>query len=282
VAGLSGGGGDQSAPLREVAPRAPGPILDDALEQKGPGPPGVAAGDAERKAAPLYALSGTGARRVEHTARLKLAAPPDELDHVADRIVDVTDRHRGLVIDSSISTGAESGQGGSFSLRIPTTELTETLRELSRLGEVRERSQSEQDVTRQYSSVADRLASARLERRGLERRLAHATSTAEGDRLRARLDALNEQIHGLRDKLGHLRLRTDYTRLSVTLVAGDAAQSPIGGAGDALNGSLRALVNTLAVTLRVLAAVLPFVLLGALAWAAAGVLRRRRREAALS
>jgi hypothetical protein len=34
--------------------------------------------------------------------------------------------------------------------------------------------------------------------------------------------------------------------------------------------------------LRVLAAALPFALLAALAWAAATVLRRRRREAALS
>jgi hypothetical protein len=187
-----------------------------------------------------------------------------------------------VVLDSSVSTGADSGHGGSFELRVPTTELTDTLRDLSRLGEVRERSQFEQDVTRQYSGLSDRLASARLERRGIERRLRHATTTAEADRLRARLDSLNQEIHGLRDDLGHLRVKTDYTRISVTLVEREAAASPIGGAGDALNGSLRALVQAVAITVRVLAAVLPFVLLGGLAWAATGVVRRRRREAVLS
>jgi Domain of unknown function (DUF4349) len=156
------------------------------------------------------------------------------------------------------------------------------MRDLSRLGEVRERSQFEQDVTRQHSGLADRLGSARLERRSLERRLAHATTTAEADRLRRRLDLLGHEIHSLRGELGRLRVRTDYTKVDVTLVERKAAASPIGGAGDALNGSLRALVQAVAVTLRVLAAVLPFVLLGGLAWAATGVVRRRRREAILS
>jgi hypothetical protein len=278
IAGLSGGGGEE-------------PALPDSLAARQEAEPDVAevpetdmaqAGGERRALAPALDRSGSSRRRVEHTAQLKLAAPPDELDEVADRVVDVTDSHRGIVVNSSVSTGADSSQGGSFVLRVPTVELTETLRELSRLGEVRERSQFEQDVTRQYDTTAERLTQARLERRGVERRLARATSDAEADRLRARLDQLGHEIHGLRDALGSLRVRTDYTKVSVTLVKRDAAASPIGGADDALNGSLRALVQAVAVTLRVLAAVLPFVLLGGLAWAATGVVRRRRREAVLS
>lgn len=226
--------------------------------------------------------SAAAGRRVEHIARLKLAAPADDLGDVADRIVDVTDRHRGVVLNSSVSTGADSGKGGSFQLRVPTTELTDAMRDLSRLGEVRERSQFEQDVTREYSTTAEQLTRARLERRSVERRLAHASTDAEADGLRRRLDLLNQRIHSLRGEIGRLRVRTDYTKISVTLVERKAAASPIGGAGDALNGSLRALVQAVAITLRVLAAVLPFVLLGALAWAATGVVRRRRREAVLS
>jgi hypothetical protein len=282
IAGLSGNGGDEASPL-SVAPSATGdsaavrtPGVHDAMARKAPlgGEPFSTEGGP--------AGSAASGRRVEHTASLKLASPADELDEVADRVVDVTDRHRGLVLNSSVSTGADSAQGGSFELRVPTTELTDTLRDLSRLGEVRERHQFEQDVTREYSTVAGRLASARVERRGIQRRLAHATTTAEADRLRGRLDLLNAEIHRLREQVGRLRVRTDYTRLSVTLVARKAAASPIGGAGDALRGSLRALVEAVAVTLRVLAAMLPFLLLGGLAWAAAGVVRRRRREAVLS
>ena len=76
--------------------------------------------------------------------------------------------------------------------------------------------------------------------------------------------------------------RTDYTRVSVTLVEQRQGAGAVGKAGDALRGSLRALVGSLAVVLRVLAAVIPFALLGGLACAATGALRRRRREAVLS
>ena len=277
VAGLSGGGDDETATML-ARPAAEG----DGLDSAAPPTTRFSGGGALDQSARTARVPGPQGRRVEHTAQLKLAAPPGELDEVADRVVDVTDRHRGIVVSSSVSTGADSTQGGSFVLRVPTVELTETLRELSRLGEVRERSQFEQDVTRQYDTTAERLTQARLERRSVERRLARATTDEEADRLRARLDRLGQEIHGLRDALGRLRVRTDYTKVSVTLVKRDAAASPIGGAGDALNGSLRALVQAVAVTLRVLAAVLPFVLLGGLAWAATGVVRRRRREAVLS
>lgn len=226
--------------------------------------------------------AGARRRRVERTAQLTLAAPAGKLDDVANEVVQVTDRHRGLVIDSQLSTGSDPLQGGSFSLRVPTSELTQTLRDLSRLGQVRSRSQSGHDVTRAYSTLQDRLAAARVERRGLLRRLAHATSTSEADRLRTRIDELAREIQSLRGELGHLETRTDYTRVSVTLVAQRHAAGALGGVDDALRGSLRALVGALAVTLRVVAAVLPFALLGALAWAATAAVRRRRREAVLS
>ena len=280
VAGLSGGGGHpgtEARPTIQMPPElaskpAPAPLADQAAGE----------GRTDSFSAAGTAPAAPTARRVERDAQLTLAAPAGKLGDVADGIVKVTDRHRGVVLDSSLSTGSDSGRGGSFSLRVPTTELTATLRDLSRLGQVRARSESGHDVTRSYSTLADRLASARLERRALARRLSHAPSTAEGDRLRARIDALTQEIHGLRDQLGRLRVRTDYTRIAVTLVERRAAASPWQGVDDALRGSLRALVGAVAITLRVLAAVLPFALLGALGWAATGAARRRRREAVLS
>jgi hypothetical protein len=281
VVGLSG----RDRSRHEVAPA----VATQASKPAAPVPPLAGGGQFLRKAPPQRvpdlsrrALDAGAPRRVERTAQLTLAAPADKLDDVANQVVQVTDRHRGLVIDSQLSTGSDPLKGGSFSLRVPTGELTQTLRELSRLGQVRARSQSGHDVTRAYSTLQDRLAAARVERRGLLRRLAHATSTSEADRLRSRIDELAREIQSLRGELGHLETRTDYTRVAVTLVEQRRAAGALGGVDDALRGSLRALVGALAVTLRVVAAVLPFALLGALAWAATAAVRRRRREAVLS
>ena len=63
---------------------------------------------------------------------------------------------------------------GDFQLRIPADQLQAALRDLSALGDVRARSDTGQDVTREYVSVTDQLAAARAERRALLRRLATA------------------------------------------------------------------------------------------------------------
>src|SRR5436190_4064959 len=88
---------------------------------------------------PLSADTAATARRVERDAQLTLAAPAGKLDDVANGIVQVTDRHRGVVLDSSLSTGTGSARGGSFELRVPSAELGQTLRDLSGLAEVRSR-----------------------------------------------------------------------------------------------------------------------------------------------
>lgn len=221
-------------------------------------------------------------RRVERTARLTLAAPAGRLDDVATRVVRVTDRHHGLVVDSSLATGSDPSRGGSFTLRVPSRELPGTLRDLSRLAQVRSRGESGRDVTHGYTGLRGRLAIARTERAKLRRELARARYGRQAGELRLRIATLTRTIRLTRDRLGHLETRTDYTRVAVTLVEQRRAAGVLGGAGKALRGSLRALVGALAVTLRVIAAVLPFALLVALAWAAAAAIRRRRREAVLS
>jgi hypothetical protein len=276
---LDRGGGSQPSPVSQLA-------HDTTTVQ--PAPAGVRAAPAARGSeraagtpAPPADLAATS-RPGERDAQLTLAAPADRLDEVANQIVQVTDSHHGVVLDSSLSTGSDSGRSGSFSLRVPTAELSQTLRDLSRLGEVRARSQSGHDVTGTYNRLGDRLAAAGLERRSLLRRLAHATSTAEADRIRSRLDELSLEIQTLSGNLGDIRRRTDFTPVSITLVEQPHKRGALGGAGDALRGSLRALVGAAAVALRIVAAVLPFLLLAALAWGATAAVKRRRREAILS
>jgi hypothetical protein len=223
-------------------------------------------------------------RRVERSSELTLAAPDDRLDTVGSQILQVVDRHRGYVLSSSLSSGQGSSHSGSFELRVPSSQLQSTIADLSRLADVRSRTDSGHDVTGTFASVSDRLTADLVERRGLLRQLSHATTTHDADRLRSRLDRLSIDIQQLRGQLSSLKRRTDYTRVSVFLVAKGrrGATGPLGGVDRALRGSLHSLVAATAILLRVAAAVLPFALLGALAWAVAGGFRRRRREAVLS
>ncbi len=223
-------------------------------------------------------------RRVERLASLVLAAPADRLDRVAEGVATVTDRYRGFVLSSSFATG-DDAPDGSFELRIPARSLQPALRDLAELGEVRSRSQSGADITREFTSAAERLEGARAERRSLLRRLERAGSDSEAEALRRRLDLNAREVRGLRGQVRELRARTDYAAVSVTLER-NGGQGGSGdsddGLGGALDDALGSLEESVEIAVRVLGVAIPLGLLAVLTWAGERVARRRRREAALS
>jgi len=231
-------------------------------------------------------VPGNRERHIERSASLTLAAPGDELDRVADRIAVVTDRYGGFVLSSQVTSGEDGASGGTFELRIPASRLQPALRDLAALGDVRSRSQSGEDVTREVVTAADRLQAARAERKSLLRRLENATTDTEAEALRRRLDLNAMEIRGLRSQLRDLGLRTNYAAVSLSLVEDGESEGSVGGGSgtldDAVDDALDSLVGSLGIVLRVLGIAVPLGLLATVAWASARVLRRRRREAALS
>ena len=120
---------------------------------------------------------------------------------------------------------------------MPAADLRAALRDLGRLGTVRSQSQAGQDVTAGYVSAADRLQSARAERRSLLRRLERSGSDAQTEALRRQLELNARQVSALRGRLRDLRVRTDYAAISVTLGSRDDGGAT-GGGGDGLGSAL--------------------------------------------
>lgn len=224
-----------------------------------------------------------GAPRIERSSQMTIAAPADDFQSVSDRILRITDSHDGFVLRSNVSTG--ENPSGDFQLRVPAAQLQATLRDLAALGDVRARNDMGQDVTREYVSVADRLAAARAERRALLRRLATATDDGRIQQLRDRLDQNARELASLRGQIRDLRERTNYAAVSVTLVEkkGGDGGGAAGGSGtdDALDDSVGLLVGSFNWLLRALGVLIPAAIVAGVAWWASRAFRRRRREAVL-
>jgi hypothetical protein len=184
------------------------------------------------------------------------------------------------VLSSSVDSG-DSGGGGDFSLRIPTAQLRPALRDLGELAPVTNQSQEGRDVTRQHVTAKDRLQAARAERRSLLRRLAVASTDAEAEAIRRRLDLVGGEITGLRSQLRDLRLRTNYAVVNVTLAEAKKDSGSLGSFGDSLDDAGNLLAGFAGLTIRVLALAVPLGVIALVAWLAARVVRRRRRESAL-
>ncbi len=268
ASGTSTGSGtsrSEAAPAtKAIAPQSSNGI---AVPQPSPVPPG--------------GFVGGRARKIERSASLVLAPARDKVSDVGDQVVAVTDRYHGFVQESSVTSSSGQGGGGSFDLRIPVRNLQPALRDLSGLADVKSRTENADDVTASFVNARTRLEELTADRRGLLRRLAHATTDDQAASIRSRIKTDDAQIGSQHSQLAELRRRTGYATVSVTL---EPKQSGAGG-GTGIGSGARdlrdSLVDSVNVALRVLGVALPIALVIALLWGGSGLVTRRRREAAL-
>jgi hypothetical protein len=285
-AGSAGGGGAEGAPgsAQDEAARS----AEQLKLAQPPDTPQSATGSGAGAIAPPSPgggfAPGRSNRKVERSISMTLEAPDEDIPALAQDVTQVTNRHGGFVLSSTLNSD-EEGANGFFELRIPAARLRPALADLAGLATVRSQSQSGQDVTRRHVTTRDRLQSARAERRSLLRRLELAETDEEAESIRRRLDIVAGEINGLRALLRDLRLRTDYAVVSVDL-AGTEGDSGSGGAGgsfdDAVSDAGDLVVGLAGVLIRVLAIALPLTLIAGLGWLATSLLRRRRRESVLA
>src|SRR4051812_31491210 len=260
VVGVALFGGDEKSAV--VTRPESGPVADD-LSAASPTASGLAQTE----------------RKVQRSIQMTLATARGKLADVAGRVGEVTSAHGGYVLSSNLSTGTDGTRSGEFTLRIPSDRLEPALAELGRLGEVRARNETSQDLTARFSHTEDRLANALLERRQTADRLRTA-SGAEAERLRARLRELTLEVRGLTGQMRDLRRKTAMSTVNVRLeekAPDDGSGFFGGGPGAALDDVGAVLVGAFNGAIRLL----PLAFLVLLGWLGVSVLRRRRREAAL-
>jgi hypothetical protein len=250
--------------------RATTPAATEAVRSSQPAPTDLASPNAQSLP--------TASRKVERDVQLTIAAAQDKLQQAADGVGTVAESHGGFVLSSHVTTGGAGASGGSFELRVPQRELQATIADLSKLGDLRSRSENGQDVTASYNGVQDRLGNALVERRTLKLRLRRAHG-AKADAIRVRLATLRAAIDTLTLRMKNLRGRTAYSTVSVTLE--QAKKGSGGGTGAAFDDARRILEGMLNFCVRALAVLLPLALLAGLAAFGGRALRRRRRESAL-
>jgi hypothetical protein len=278
----SGGGGELAPKSKQAAPTA---ASDEAVGTGSQPTPGISS---PAVIGPLPPAPGNPKadrrqrRQVERSAELALATRPSDIDEAAAGILRVTSQVGGYVVNSSIS----SNSGGQFELRVPEPRLTDALTRLSRVADVRRRTQNAQDITGQVVSVRERLTDARTERRSLLRQLAKADTPNETSSIRSRLRLVSGQISAAKRDLSRVQTRASYSTIAVSLTAerrgasagdDDGSWTPV----DALRDAGRILEIAAGVLLIGLAIAVPIGLLTLPAWIATRRATQRRRERAL-
>ncbi|MDQ3768686.1 MAG: DUF4349 domain-containing protein [Actinomycetota bacterium] len=235
-------------------------------------------------AAPLPAPGAPG-RAVERTTGLTLTGPDTEVQSITNGVIAVADRVEGYVETSIVDVG-EGRATADLTLRVPVDRADDALAALSRLGDVRERTQQTTDLTDSLDSTRERLEDARATREGLRNALEEADTAKEITDLRERLEEARARVRALGGELASLEERTSLATIDVGVRGngGPPADEEDGGAwtpGDALGDALDVLRVAAGVAIVALAAAVPLGAVLGLAFMAVRLARRRARERAL-
>jgi hypothetical protein len=219
-----------------------------------------------------------GARAVEQTTTMTIATAPARIDRVASAASSVATDLGGYVSTSNVT----NGEGADLELKVPGARVDTAVSRLSQLGKVRGLQRSTLDITSELQTARQQVADLRAERRSLLRRLAHAGTPKIADHARARLAVVTRRLNDARGRVRAVHARADLASLSLTIVA-ERGGGAAGGhdpwtPGDALHDAGRVLELAAGVAVIVLAVLAPFAVLAALAWLAARMLTRKRRE----
>jgi hypothetical protein len=281
------GGGRASA--GGAAPQAAQqPEIGASALQAKPGDAGIAAPNIPGQTPPPGTAPGVRNRQIERSAELTLGTDPDQVQAVTGKVIDVVGRYRGFVLRSSVRDGTDGDAGASFELLIPSARLSPALADLSGIAEVRSRSEDTLDITAPYVSAREHARDARAEAEGLLRQLAEADTDTERASVKAQLQVVRGRIAAFRAQVDRLQRRSNFSRVSLDVVTGEAeATFPGSGGGDwtvgdALRDAGRVLAVAAGVVLLGAALILPVALLGGALWGARRIYLRRARAATLS
>lgn len=228
---------------------------------------------------------GPDGRSVIRTGTMHIRAT-DTAD-VAERVVEVVETAGGYVAGTDLTRDADGVVAGSFTFRVPSTELQATLDAFDELADaVLERRLDEVDVTTQLTDLDAQLTNLEAYETELRALLTEVRETGADtedllrvfDRInnvRAEIDQANARRTQLTDQVA---MSTVHLRLSPTASTGPVANpgwDPGGTARAALATTVRALTDLADGLIRITLTVLPITLLLIAPFLVVGLLARR-------
>lgn len=208
------------------------------------------------------------AQHLEINAALDIQIPRNKFQDDFDRVLGIIDSERGYLSASNTDSGADGPRSGTFTFQVPVGNYMEAMAQLRGIGRYHEHSTSKPHDA-EYVDLQARLKSAQAQLAALNGLLAKATSIGDIIAIEQQIGPVQQQIEQYQGQLQYLDSLTQYATVTVTLAEKGAAVAPPPEPGFAATfrqvvANLSAIANAF---LLVVGTLLPFLLLGALAFA---------------
>jgi hypothetical protein len=142
-----------------------------------------------------------------------------DLSVTENRVFSLLETRRGTVESSSVTLDGNGRRNGNYSLRLPASQLTGFVNELSKIPDVvvRQRSLSTKDVTEEFVDISARLENMQRHENRLREILAKANSVDEILKVEKELASVRGQIESTTARLKSLTGKIDMSTLKLRI-----------------------------------------------------------------
>ncbi len=268
-----GGGADTDAAADEQGGTAAAPA---------PAAPGDDGGDQVPQLPPEAAPDLAVGDRVIKEGTVTVEVEAGSFDEAYAEIVEAARRVGGTVVASTTrSTSADGGTSGSVSVRVPVESYEDLLVGVGRVGRVRSREVTAQDVSTEFVDLQSRQRNLEAQERFYLGLLEEAAGVQDAIAVQQQLNGITEQLEQVKGRIAYLDERTTYSTLTVQLVEPGGplllADEPDAGPSIARywETARRAFVNVVGSVLVAVGFLAPLLLIGLVAAVAVRLLTRR-------
>jgi hypothetical protein len=234
------------------------------------------------------AAADTRNRDIEKGASITLGTKPGEVGEASNKVFDTVHAYNGIVLNSETTNGSGTDAEAHFELLIPSARFDDAMAAFSKIGEVRSRHESTQDITAPTVGTSEKLQDSNARIDGLLAQLSEATTDSEREAVEAELRSERNHAANLKANLNDLKRRANLSRVELRIQSGRGAVSPeedegsSWGVGQAFDDAGHLLAVAAGVAIIALAVLAPLALVLFLVWLAGRSFTRRARERALT
>jgi RNA polymerase-interacting CarD/CdnL/TRCF family regulator len=264
-----------------VAPPAPVQGGERAAPRDGVTGAQAAAGTAGAASTPSGLAAMAAARKLIRTAQVTLEV--DSWDATSARLTTLVESNGGYVADTQLTRGEGDRRRGTMTVRVPADRFAGVLAGVRGLGTVESETVSAQDVTKAYTDLETRLAVKRETadrlRQILKDRTAGLADVLSVERELARITEEIEQAEGERR---YYDQQVALSTLTLTMHEPEpiVRRGAIAPLAEAVKDAAEVMSRSVAVLVYLTAFLLPWIVVGAIAWMLVRALMRRRRHEA--
>jgi len=241
-----------------------------------------AEGEGGRDAAqPAVDLPGSGPKVIQ-TATLGIVVERGSFDDAVRQARGIATRLGGFVVSSQTERLDEDvPRHGTLVLRVPGESYAPAMEALGRLGRIELEGEQGQDVSQEFVDLESRRRHLEAVEAQLLELLERAQTVQAALAVQAQLNGTQLELEQVRGRLRFLEDQTDLATITLELREPDREATEAGGWGvvDAWKAGAHAFLTVARWGFVLVAAVAPLLLVAALGWLAARLVRRRRAAA---